>query len=163
MQKDIYSRYKLRKRIKREVRKCHAEICVLRWHEKKSQCIKRYEKERHRIYDKNQRDKRSREFYTGKEWLKKREEILLLDDGIDVYLFMTKGKIVAADTVHHIIPLKDDWEKRFSDENLMSLNHDTHSMIEQKYKTNKPETEQILMKMLQEYRQQQGQGESEKF
>ena len=38
----------------------------------------------------------------------------------------------------------------------MSLNHDTHSMIEQKYKTNKPEIEQILIKMLQEYRRQQG-------
>lgn len=86
-----------------------------------------------------------------------------MDDDTDVYLFMTKGEILAADTVHHIIPLKDDWGKRFAEENLMSLNHDTHSMIEQKYKTNKPEMEQILMKMLQEYRRQQGQGESEMF
>ena len=127
------------------------------------ECVKKYQRQRYRSYDANQRDKKSRVFYTGKEWLKKREEILSLDDGIDVYLFMTRGEIRAADTVHHIIPLKDDWEQRFADENLMSLNHDTHSMIEQKYKTNKPEIEQILIKMLQEYRRQQGQGESEKF
>lgn len=116
------------------------------------ECVKKYQRQRYRSYDANQRDKKSRAFYTGKEWQKKREEILSLDDGIDVYLFMARGEIRAADTVHHIIPLKDDWEQRFADENLMSLNHDTHSMIEQKYKTNKPEIEQILIKMLQEYR-----------
>ena len=120
------------------------------------ECVRRYERQRYKTYDMNQRDKKSRAFYTGREWQKKREEILSIDEYIDVYLFMTEGTIIAADTVHHIIPLKDDWEKRFADENLMSLNHNTHSMIEQKYKANKPEIEQILMKMLQEYRRQQG-------
>lgn len=119
------------------------------------ECVRRYERQRYKTYDMNQRDKKSRAFYTGREWQKKREEILSIDEYIDVYLFMTEGVIIAADTVHHIIPLKDDWEKRFADENLMSLNHNTHSMIEQKYKVNKLEIEQILMKMLQEYRRQQ--------
>lgn len=120
------------------------------------ECVRKYEKQRYKTYDMNQRDKKSRAFYTGREWQKKREEILSIDEYIDVYLFMTEGVIIAADTVHHIIPLKDDWEKRFAEENLMSLNHNTHSMIEQKYKANKPEIEQILMKMLKEYRRQQG-------
>ena len=120
------------------------------------ECVRRYERQRCKTYDMKQRDKKSRAFYTGREWQKKREEILSIDEYIDVYLFMTEGVIIAADTVHHIIPLKDDWEKRFAEENLMSLNHNTHSMIEQKYKANKPEIEQILMKMLKEYRRQQG-------
>ena len=120
------------------------------------ECVRKYEKQRYKTYDMNQRDKKSRAFYTGREWQKKREEILSIDEYIDVYLFMTEGAIIAADTVHHIIPLKDDWQQRFADENLMSLNHDTHSMIEQKYKANKLEIEQILMKMLKEYRRQQG-------
>ena len=50
---------------------------------------------------------------------------------------MTEGIIVAADTVHHIIPLKDDWNKRIDIDNMISLSGDTHSMIEQEYKKDK--------------------------
>lgn len=78
-----------------------------------------------------------------------------IDDGIDVYVYMTTGEIVLADTVHHIIPLRDDWEKRLDETNLMSLNHDTHSIIEQQYKKNKPEMIKKLQKMLTEYRMQE--------
>ena len=74
------------------------------------------------------------------------------DGGIDVYLFMTEGKIEAADTVHHIVPLQDDWQKRIDISNLISLSHDTHSMIEQMYKKDKAGMEKKLQKMLLEYR-----------
>ena len=47
---------------------------------------------------------------------------------------MTEGVILAADTVHHIIPLKEAWDKRCDKQNLMPLHHDTHSKIEQMYK-----------------------------
>lgn len=59
---------------------------------------------------------------------------------------------MAADTVHHIIPLKDNWEKRNDVDNLMSLHHDTHSMIEQMYKQDKDKTVNQLQEMLREYR-----------
>lgn len=74
------------------------------------------------------------------------------DGGIDVYLFMTEGKLVPADTVHHIVPLQDDWQKRMDINNLMSLSHGTHSMIEQMYKKDKPGTAKKLQEMLLEYR-----------
>lgn len=74
------------------------------------------------------------------------------DEGMDVYLFMTEGKLVPADTVHHIIPLQDDWQKRMDINNLMSLSHETHSMIEQMYKKEKTGTQKKLQKMLSEYR-----------
>lgn len=65
---------------------------------------------------------------------------------------MTTGEILPADTAHHIIPLKDDWNKRCDINNLMSLNHDTHSMIEQMYKKDKPGMQKQLQEMLQAYR-----------
>ena len=81
-----------------------------------------------------------------------RSEALAADEGLDVYLYMTEGIVVLADTVHHIIPLQDEWEKRNDISNLMSLSGDTHSMIEQMYKKDKDGMEKKLHEMLQQYR-----------
>lgn len=75
-----------------------------------------------------------------------------LDQYIDVYMYMTEGVMIRADTVHHIIPLRDDWNKRNDPDNLMSLNHDTHSKIEQLYKADKEKMQIELQEMLTEYR-----------
>lgn len=69
-------------------------------------------KERHKEYDRYSRDRKSRQYYHSKEWMMVREAVLDMDGGIDVYLYMKEGKTVFADTVHHIVPLKDDWNKR---------------------------------------------------
>ena len=69
-----------------------------------SRCGKRMEagkrcpclKARHKEYDKYSRDKKSRQFYNGKEWEARRAEALETDGGIDVYLYMTQGIVVAA-------------------------------------------------------------------
>lgn len=115
-------------------------------------------KQRHREYDRYSRDRRSRSFYNSKEWKTGRATALEADGGIDVYLFMTEGIIAAADMVHHIIPLKDDWNKRIDIDNMMSLSSDTHSMIEQMYKKNKGEMIRKLQEMLKEYRGQREDG-----
>lgn len=125
-----------------------------------SRCGKRIEssskcsclKERHREYDRYSRDRRSKQYYSSREWEIARDNALTADGGIDVYMYMTEGIVLLADTVHHIVPLKDDWNKRSVISNLMSLNHDTHSMIEQMYKKDIVRTQSLLMKMLHDYR-----------
>ena len=82
----------------------------------------------------------------------------MLDGGIDVYLFATTGEIKPADTAHHIIPLKDDWSRRADVGNLMSLHHDTHSLIESVYKKDKAGMERILAEMLRKHREGQRYG-----
>ena len=109
-------------------------------------------KQRHREYDRYSRDQRSRRFYNGKEWEMGRAAALDTDGGIDVYLYMTEGIVVVADMVHHIIPIRDDWNKRLDVDNMMSLSSDTHSMIEQMYKKDKPGMQKQLQEMLQAYR-----------
>ncbi len=111
-------------------------------------------------YDQHRRDKRSKAFYCSSLWERTRGAALAADDGIDVYVYMTTGEVIAADTVHHIIPLKDDWERRCDVNNLMSLSHDTHSMIERMYKQNKTKMQKELSEMLSRYRVE---GRSEKF
>lgn len=113
-------------------------------------------KERHREYDRYSRDKKTKDFYGSREWERARDAALEADGGIDVYLYMTTGEILLADTVHHIVPLKDDWSRRVDISNLMSLNHDTHSMIEQMYRKDKRKAIQNLKEILREFREKEG-------
>lgn len=109
-------------------------------------------KQRYKEYDRFSRDRRSYDYYHSSEWEQIRQQVLDLDGGIDVYLYMTKGEVVVADTIHHIVPLKEDWSKRADISNLMSLDHDTHSMIEQIYKTDKRAMQEELARLLHIYR-----------
>ena len=113
-------------------------------------------KQRHKEYDRHSRNQKSKQYYDSKDWETARAAALKADGGIDVYLYMTEGEMVLADTVHRIEPLKDNWEQRNNVNNLMSLHHDTHSLIEKKYKQNKEKIKKELLKMLQEYRNGQG-------
>ncbi len=129
-----------------------------------SRCGKRIEagttcqclKDRHKEYDKYSRDRRSKQYYNSREWEAVREHVLQLDEGIDVYVYMTQGIVIRADTVHHIVPLKENWNLRSNEDNLISLNHDTHSMIEQQYRKNKNEMQEALKAMVQQYRSKKG-------
>lgn len=107
---------------------------------------------RHKEYDKYSRDKKSDSFYHSDEWELTRNNVLSIDKGIDVYLYMTTGKVVLADAVHHIEPLKDNWVRRCDIENLISLSNDTHSMIEAMYKRDKEETMKSLYEIVRRYR-----------
>ncbi len=129
-----------------------------------SRCGKRIEagttcqclKDRHKEYDKYSRDRRSKQYYNSREWEAVRGHVLQLDEGIDVYVYMTQGIVIRADTVHHIVPLKENWNLRSNEDNLISLNHDTHSMIEQQYRKNKNEMQEALKAMVQQYRSEKG-------
>lgn len=81
--------------------------------------------------------------------------MILRRNPIDIYMYMTKGKVIPADTVHHIIPLRSDWSKRLAISNLMSLHHDTHSMLEREYVRRGEKVMSIyLQKILSQYREQ---------
>ena len=123
--------------------------------------MKQRDKERYRIYDQNARNQKSKTFYDSREWQLTRSDILSVC-GIDVYVYMTEGVILAADTVHHIIPLKEAWDKRCDKQNLMPLHHDTHSKIEQMYKKERPVMEKSLQKCLWIFIHRR-EGRSEKF
>lgn len=120
--------------------------------------------QRYKEYDRLSRDKKSKQFYDSKEWMTAKSNALDADDGIDVYMYMMQGEIVRADTVHHIIPLRDDWSRRTDINNLMSLSHDSHSLIHQLYKKDKQGMQQKLSAMVNDYRQSLlREGRSKKF
>lgn len=115
-------------------------------------CIAKYNSERNREYDTYRRDTKSRDFYESQAWKRVRAQVLELDGGLDVYAYMTRGEVIPADTVHHIIPLRDDWTRRCDVDNLISLSHGSHSYIETQYKSNKRELSTQLNTILRTYR-----------
>jgi 5-methylcytosine-specific restriction endonuclease McrA len=112
-------------------------------------------RDRHNAYNSQQRDKKTQAFYNSRQWRSLSKRVLAID-GCDVYLYMTKGVLEPADTVHHVIPLADDWSKRLTVSNLMSLTHGTHSAIERLYKQNKETMISQLQQMLEAYRNEIG-------
>jgi 5-methylcytosine-specific restriction enzyme A len=82
--------------------------------------------ERNRYYDEHIRDQKAREFYHSKEWQRVRQAALMRDNYLCQDCLKEK-RITPADVVDHIVPVKVDWSKRLSLDNLQSLCHRCHN------------------------------------
>lgn len=93
-------------------------------------------------------------FYNSSEWKATRARVLARDTGIDIYLYITEGRVVPADTVHHIVELMEDYSKRCDLDNLISISEATHSMISKAYKDEikKAQMQQTLRECISEYK-----------
>lgn len=111
-------------------------------------------KERHKEYDSHCRNQTAKAFYNSGEWRAARARALARDTGIDIYLYIMEGRIAAADTVHHIIELSEDYSKRCDPDNLISISEATHSMISKAYKdaTKKAQMQEKLRECIREYK-----------
>lgn len=83
-------------------------------------------KERYRYYDEHIRDQKSREFYHSKEWQRIRQVALTRDHYLCQHC-LRENRITPADVVDHIVPVRVDWSKRLSLDNLQSLCHACHN------------------------------------
>lgn len=110
-------------------------------------------KERHKDYDAHCRDQIAKAFYNSSEWKAARVRALTRDAGIDIYLYIVKGTVVPADTVHHIIELSIDYSRRCDIDNLISITESTHSIISKAYKDKKKaQMQQTLRECMREYK-----------
>lgn len=107
---------------------------------------------RHKEYKKYRKDIKEQSFYSSDPWRLKREKIKDKDNGCCL-LCLNEHKIKSMDTVHHIIELKEDWDKRFEEDNLISLCESCHQVVHNKYKTSdKEQTQNELKSILRKFR-----------
>lgn len=86
---------------------------------------------RNNYYDKKIRqgkDKKYTEFYHSIEWKKTKALALSVNYGLCQHCLKNK-KIKTAEMVHHIIPIKEDWNKRLELSNLIALCNQCHNSI----------------------------------
>lgn len=106
-----------------------------------SRCGKRLEvgqtcecvKQRHKEYDRLARDKEAAKFYSSASWKRMRQYILDKYDSIDVYAYILYGQIEKADTVHHIVEMRDDKSQALMEQNLIPVSSSTHNIIHASY------------------------------
>ena len=84
---------------------------------------KRYKHEKIYIDDKIE------SFYLSKEWRKKREYMIDVYHQLDIYDLYINDVISYGRIMHHIVPLKDDWNKRLEDTNLIYLTDSNHQAL----------------------------------
>ena len=76
----------------------------------------------------NQGDK-TKKFYKSRSWQKAREQAIAATYGLDIYSLYELGIIEYGATVHHIIPIREDWDKRNDINNLIYLTDSNHQLI----------------------------------
>ncbi|MFR3569540.1 MAG: HNH endonuclease [Paraclostridium sordellii] len=103
--------------------------------------------DRHKEYKKYRKDIKEQSFYSSDPWRLKREKIKDKDNGCCL-LCLNKHRSKPMDTVHHIIELKEDWNKRFEEDNLISLCESCHQVVHNKYKTSDKEQTQNELKSI---------------
>lgn len=91
-------------------------------------------------------------FYKTQKWLTLRMYTKDWYNNIDVYEYYTTGKIIKAETVHHIIELKDDFGQCYKFDNLIPMSLKNHSKIHLLYKWNKSKYQKELLSMLERFK-----------
>lgn len=110
-----------------------------------------------RDYNRFRRDKRIQRFRASDEWKRVRQQVIERDEGLDQYVLHETGELKAGFSVHHIVPLSEDWSRRTDPSNLITLSDDTHASIEYRYKGKQRDALQsLLFSIVQEREQQRG-------
>lgn len=100
----------------------------------------------------NKYTKDDKKFYKSSDWLKARDKCIQRCCGIDLYSYFVLHRIEYGQTVHHIVPLLDNYSLRLSQDNLIYLTESNHRTIHKLYESEYLETVKSLRKILHDFR-----------
>lgn len=94
--------------------------------------------------------KDSQDFYNSKEWKSARAMTIARDNGMDVWEYLVTGRITYPERVdvHHIEELIEAPELRSNLENLVTVSHENHRLIDALYRKG---NKQLIQGILKEY------------
>ena len=111
------------------------------------------DKERYKDYRRSRlqdrEEKARQDFYNSTEWKNIRDLVIRKCFAIDIVEYYKTGQIVMGYTVHHIIELKDDWNKRLDINNLIYLSQENHIKIHKLMERSKEDKEKVIEMLLQ--------------
>ena len=103
-------------------------------------------KERHKVYDREYRNKDNAEFYHSKAWKQLTKLCKLKANGLDLYELEVNGKIVKGSLSHHIDELEEARDRALDITNLIWVSEKTHNYIHSVY--NRSEEDKNKLKAL---------------
>ena len=117
-------------------------------------CYKHRTKDKERYKDyrrsrlRDEEEKARQKFYNSPEWKNVRDLVIRKCFGIDIVEYYRTGQIIKGYTVHHIIELKDDWNKRLDINNLIYLSQENHIKIHKLMEQSKEDKEKVIEMLL---------------
>ena len=119
------------------------------------------QKRRYQEEDKYTKDDKYKLFYKSRSWNRARDIAIDFYGGLDIYSLYVLGRMEYGQTVHHIIPLKECWERRTDVSNLIYLTESNHQIIHNimiQGETQKQEVISLLLSLVERYRQEMSRG-----
>lgn len=98
-------------------------------------------KHRHKQYKEQRTDLKEQSFYNTSRWRNKKNKIKFIDGG---YCLLCKEPM---DLVHHIEELKEAYEKRLDENNLISLCESCHQKVHIQYRKSKKSKKNMQNKL----------------
>ena len=122
-------------------------------HDTKEVCPKKpkakidYQKKRENLSEVNQKENR---FYSSTRWQKFRDDIMQ-DRGyrceVCTYVFNDRRKFTVAEELHHVEYIRDAWDKRLDEDNVVCLCHEHHKLIHKNNIRDKKDLEKFIGKL----------------
>ena len=100
-------------------------------------------------------DNKEQVFYASLSWRRLRKYMLSKCKGICLYCLLEKNEFREAKDVHHIVTLKEDWDKRLDVDNLVCLCRECHLYIHEVYRRDEVariELQERLQEFLKEFK-----------
>ena len=99
----------------------------------KCTCEIQHTKDKYNQYKHDRKDKQEQNFYSGRDWIRLRDMIRCKHNGMCVICYMKDKQITQQNVVHHIVELKENFDLRLDEENLICLCNNHHNQIHKLY------------------------------
>lgn len=107
--------------------------------------------EKNRHYN-TRNDNQFYKFYHCNKWKELSRKVVQKYGAIDIYSYYIYKLIEYGQIVHHVIPIKEDWERRFDESNLIYLTASNHQLIHKQMKEGKKEeVENLLFTLIKKF------------
>ncbi|MFQ8920943.1 MAG: HNH endonuclease [Clostridium paraputrificum] len=92
-----------------------------------------YDKYKYKEYKRERKDIKEQRFYSSPEWIRVRDRVSAKFNYLCVSCLINKEEIVFKDNVHHIEEVKEVWNKRLEEDNLIPLCNECHKKVHLEY------------------------------
>jgi len=127
---------------------------------KQCECVEKYKKDKYKLYKNKRQDKKEQSFYSSSTWIKCRDNIKAHYFGFCLVCWHRdknkKGNNNNSELIHHIVEIKEDYEKRLDEDNLTPLCDSCHTKVHKLYDKDiktKKRTQEWLKELIKEFNQ----------
>lgn len=103
------------------------------------------------IINQKEKERSDKKIYRTGRWNDVRNIIMKKYNHMCLWNLYVNGKIVEANTVHHIVEVLSDDSLAYDESNLIPLGYYAHIYIHELYKVNKQKVQKLLYTMLNDY------------